>query len=314
MNKILKDGIVYKVYGAYYFVKIEDKLYQCALRGKLKHFYGVEKNLVAVGDRVKVSDFDANSEVCEGYIDEVYERKNKLTRAQIVFGKIKEQILASNIDQICIVASLKNPILKTGFIDRILVAASFEDIPCNILFNKYDLIKKDKDGEYFKLIRKTYKNLGYEVFFSSMKEKKGIDDVRNLISGKKTMLIGYSGVGKSTLINTLLGYERQKTLEISNYSGKGKHATTNPEMIELDTGDLIIDTPGLKEYSIKHFAKEIIASHFKDIFPFIQSCKFGNKCTHMHEPECAVMEAVENGDIASFRYENYLNIMYSLED
>ena len=302
-------GIVKKVYGNFYFVDINNITYQCTLRGKLKNKKISAKNIAVVGDRVVISDIEKAYDVCEGTISEIIERKNKFARAQKICGKIKEQIIASNIDNVFIISSTKFPSFKTGFIDRVLLCTEIEDLSSIIIINKIDL----GIDEQLKGIKNIYENLGYKVIFTSAKTKDGLNELHNVMKNKINMFIGYSGVGKSSIINKLLGYDRQKTLEISDYSGKGKHATTNSELINIDTETIIIDTPGIREISIEHLSQDIISSNIREFVPLIQNCHFGNKCTHIHEPNCAVKKAVEEGDISIWRYENYVNMYQSIK-
>lgn len=263
---------------------------------------------MAVGDIVEIS---SDEKDVQYIIQSIHERKNYIIRKSVNLSKAT-QIIAANIDQVFLIASLKNPRTITGFIDRFLVSAEAFHIPATIVFNKKDTYgeKELKEFEYLKSIYADA--MGYGVYALSANSDEDIAQLHQLLKGKVTLLSGNSGVGKSTLISKLNPLINIKIGETSEAHLKGKHTTTFAELFFLSAEESIIDTPGIKSFGIVDFEREEIAGYFADFRKFASNCKFNN-CTHINEPKCAVKQALEEGIIAQFRYTNYLNIFDSEE-
>jgi ribosome biogenesis GTPase len=276
--------------------------YECRIQGKFR-IKGIKStNPVAVGDRVgvKIGKDDAHVIVA------IEERKNYLVRKSINLSK-QTHILASNIDRALLIATINYPQTTTVFIDRFLVSARAYGIPVTIVFNKFDAYT-DKDKEQLAYLLDIYESIGYNCIITSAKESKNIKKVSDILKDQVTVLIGHSGVGKSTLINKIDPSLDLKTGAISDIHKQGKHTTTFAEMFDLEGGGSIIDTPGIRGYGLINMEKEELYHFFPEIFKESHNCKFHN-CTHVHEPKCAVKEAVEEGRISSSRYESYLSMM-----
>ena len=296
-------GRVLKSTGSWYEVTGEDqKKYACRIRGKLRLEGFKESNPIAVGDRV-VFEIDKN----EGIISEILPRDNHMLR-QSVKRTAHSSVLAANIDQVLIMATLKQPRTSLGFIDRVLVSAESFRIPQVILFNKKDLLN-EKEAEELEHILTLYQSIGVLTESISAHEDQDIEIVERIISGKVTLIAGHSGVGKSTLLNRLSPTFKQSTGAISNFSEKGTHTTTFAEMLEVNARTFIIDTPGIKEWGLVNMAQQEISDYFPEMRSLRLECKFGSRCLHIHEPKCAVKDAYEKDLIAPSRYDSYLSMM-----
>lgn len=262
-------------------------------------------NPVNIGDIVEVDTEDGDS-----VIHEVLPRKNYIIR-QASRHRTAEHILAANLDQVLVMASIAMPRTSTGFIDRFLVTAGAYHIPAVVLFNKIDMYDEE-EMEQVKSLETTYRNAGYEAVLTSAENDTGVEEIRQLMQGKISLLSGHSGVGKSTLINKVVPSLDLKTSEINNYNQKGKHTTTYAEMFELPFGGFIIDTPGIKEFGILDFEEAEVSHFFPEMEKLIHDCRFNN-CLHINEPGCAVKEALETGEIAASRYQNYLSIINEIQ-
>jgi len=296
-----ETGRVIKSTGSWYHVIKEDlNVVECRLRGKFRTKGIKSTNPVAVGDIV---DFETENHT----IIKIHPRKNYIIRKSIKLSK-QSHIIASNIDQAVVIASLKQPRTSTGFIDRFLVTAEAYHIPCVIVFNKIDLLEDEDDLN--KLIS-AYEDIGYHCIKTSVTKSINLDVFEEIFKDKISLLSGHSGVGKSALINTL-GLEIElKTGDISEYHDKGMHTTTFAEMFMLDKNTSIIDSPGIKELGLVGFEKYELGHRFPEIRELQADCKYNN-CLHLNEPECAVKKAYKEGNINYFRYENYLNILDSI--
>ncbi len=281
------------------YIEEESKEIKCILRGKLFNQLQKTKSLVVVGDYVEFEKTQGN----KGVIKEIKTRKTKLVRKGAgKKGKHMEQILASNIDQALLVFSVKDPSYKTNLIDRYIIAAKHGGIEPIIIFNKVDLVDKKLIEEDIKLYRKN----SYKVFITSTLTGEGIEEVKKILNNKISVFTGISGVGKSSLVNSILNDNLAKTGEISSSLYKGKHTTTSSSVYFIPQGGKIIDIPGLREFGIISDKHEIEET-FKDIFEISKRCKFRN-CSHTKEPECAVKIAVEEGKISEKRYRNYIKL------
>jgi ribosome biogenesis GTPase / thiamine phosphate phosphatase len=301
-------GIVTRSTGSWHMVSIEGgNQIPCKLKGNFR-IKGIRTtNPVAVGDRVEV---DLQSDGI-GVITEVLERNNYIIRKATKLSK-ESHIIAANVDQLLIVATLAFPRTSTGFIDRVLVTAEAYHIPAIIVFNKTDLYKIDELSDWLEDTEKIYTNVGYPCLRVSAKTGDGLEQLKEVVKDKISLVSGHSGVGKSSLINALQPGLNLKVKEISSYHMKGQHATTFPEMFTLSFGGYIIDTPGIKEFGLTHFDKGEIAERFPEMRALMHLCRYSN-CTHTHEPGCEVLKAVEDGRIHPERYQNYLSI-YSGHD
>ncbi len=296
-----ETGVVTKSTGSWYHVMNSDNsIVECRLRGKFRTKGIKTTNPVAVGDIV---DYENDTHA----IIKIHPRKNYIIRKSIKLSK-QSHIIASNMDQAVVIASLKNPRTSTGFIDRFLVTAEAYHIPSVIVFNKIDLLE---DENALNQIISAYEKIGYKCLKTSVKDAINLDEFKNIFKGKVSLLSGHSGVGKSALINTMDPSLDLKTGEISDYHSKGMHTTTFAEMFKLDSDTSIIDSPGIKELGLVGFEKYELGHRFPEIRELQSECKYNN-CLHLNEPGCAIKLAFEEGEIANFRYINYLNMLDSI--
>ena len=276
-------------------------LMQARVRGKLRLDDIKETNPVAVGDWVTIE-----AEGSNGVISEIQPRKNQMLR-QSVKKTGHSHVLAANIDQVLLMATLKQPRTSLGFIDRFLVSAESFRIPQALLFNKKDLLNEASLEDQNILIQ-LYSSLNV-ITHSLQAVSADLTFVHQLLSDKVTLIAGHSGVGKSTLLNRLSPTIQQSTGKISSFSNKGTHTTTFAEMFPLNESTFIIDTPGIKEWGLVDMAPQEISDYFVEMRELRLQCKYGSKCLHLQEPKCAVMAAVENGEIAVSRYESYVSMV-----
>jgi ribosome biogenesis GTPase len=244
-------------------------------------------------------------------IVEIYERKNYINRVS-PHNKNQHHIVASNLDQSFLFATLKDPKTSQGFIDRFLITAEAYHIPCVIIFNKSDLYKK-KEQEKFAELEKMYEGIGYKVRLMSIEKDEGINEIIALLKDKVTLFSGHSGVGKSSFVNIILPELKLKTQDVSGWSGKGLHTTTFAEMYNLPFGGKIIDTPGIRELGLVDIPKQELSHYFPEMRALINDCQFNN-CMHVDEPNCAIKKAVEDGNINIERYISYRNILDTIND
>lgn len=298
-------GIVTKSTGSRYMVLGEDGVYaECGIKGKFR-IQGIKAtNPVAVGDMVEFEQESGG----KGVIYKIAERKNYIIRKSINLSK-QVHILASNIDQALLVVTPAFPRTSPGFIDRFLLTAEAYHIPVILVFNKMDLFEDDTEiANYLNTLIDIYQRIGYDCYKVSAKQKQSIDMLRELTQNKTTLIAGHSGVGKSTLVNVMDNQLNLKTGEISEAHLKGKHTTTFAEMHRLYYGGFIIDTPGIKELGIVDMKKEEIADYFPEMRALENMCRFNN-CLHLNEPKCAVLEALDKGEIAASRYNSYVSVL-----
>lgn len=298
----IMEGIVLRSTGSFYDVLTGDGAKViCKVRGKIRLEGIRESNPVAVGDRVV---FDLEHDV--GSITEILSRKNHILR-QSVKKTAHAHILAANVDQAFLVVTLALPRTSLGFIDRFLVSAESFRIPQTLIFNKKDLLDAD-DLEYQEALMHLYGRIGTGVMSLSAVHD-NIEDLRKMLEGKITLFAGHSGVGKSTLLNKLHPDINQKTGEISDYSSKGVHTTTFAEMFQLDSNTFVVDTPGIKEWGLVDMNAQELSDYFPEMRDLRLNCKFGSRCLHVNEPKCAIIPAVERGQISPSRYESYLSML-----
>lgn len=307
----LQTGTVIKSTGSWYNVQMDDgSTQQCRIVGRFRLDGKKLTNPVAVGDRVKV-DTDTGEEGV-GQIKDILDRRNYVIR-QSPRRKHNVHLLASNVDQAIVVMTIVAPNLKQGFIDRFLLMTEPYDIPALIVFNKADLYGPE-EMEIYDALAFIYEEIGYRVFLVSALEKTGIQELREALLGKTTLLSGQSGVGKSSLANAIQPGLGLRTQDLSDYSGKGQHTTTFAEMFTLHEGGFVIDTPGIKTLSFNHLEPIDIAHNFREFFARSSDCKFGGNCLHRDEPKCAVKRALEEGTVSELRYINYLTILDEVEE
>lgn len=303
------EGKVYRSTGSWYEVKDTlGEFWKCRLKGKFKLDESIRSsNPIAVGDVVH---FDVEDKAEQhATIYEIEHRKNYVARVSPKNKHLKH-IIASNLDQSILVATLKNPKTSSGFIDRFLISCEAYHIPAVIVFNKSD-IYGEQELERYNELKKLYEAIGYKVILISAEKQKDMEQLHAILSDKQTLISGHSGVGKSTIINVLFPDKNLRVMEVSEWSGKGMHTTTFAEMFDLDDKSQLIDTPGIRELGIVDIEKEELSGYFPEIRERIQSCKFNN-CMHINEPECAVQKAVIDGEISEERFTNYLAILATM--
>ncbi|NNF86232.1 MAG: ribosome small subunit-dependent GTPase A, partial [Winogradskyella sp.] len=299
-------GTVYKSTGSWYTVKTANgKIYECRIKGKFR-LKGIKStNPIAVGDIVKF-EVETNNDLETGVINRIEERKNYIVRKSVNLSK-QTHIIASNIDQVFLLITINNPMTLPAFIDRFLVTAEAYSIKTILLFNKMD-VYDDESMLEAKYMASIYRKIGYECIGISAKTGKNIEKVKELMKAKVSMFAGHSGVGKSTLINTIEPTLNLKTKEISTQHMQGQHTTTFAEMFDLSFDAKIIDTPGIKGFGVVDMDKEEVGDYFPEFFELKKDCKFNN-CLHLKEPKCAVKKALENDEVSYSRYRSYLQIL-----
>ncbi len=297
-------GLVIKNTGSWVTVRLDDdNTVNCKMRGVLR-LKGLRcTNPVAVGDRVQVEDKGGDAPV----VGDIEPRRNYIIRRSSNLSK-EFQIIAANLDQAVLVATLTNPETSTTFIDRFLATAEAYQVPAVLAFNKIDLLDTEEWRNRLDELKTLYESIGYTVVAMSAATGEGADALRAQLAGKMSLLSGNSGVGKSSIINLLVPDAHVKVGDVSHTHHKGMHTTTFSELLDLPGGGAIIDTPGVKAFGTIDFERAEVAHYFPEIFRISDDCRFNN-CTHTHEPGCAVLEAVEQGKIAPSRFTSYLSIL-----
>ena len=286
------QGKIIKGIAGFYYVQTEDKLYECKAKGIFRN----KKMKPLVGDNVEIDILDEEDQ--EGNITKIYERHNELIRPAV-----------SNVDQALIIFAAKNPKPNYNLLDRFLVMMERKEIPVVLCFNKTDIASHPEIAE----LKEVYTGCGYPVIFTSAKEEENISELKSLLKGKTTSIAGPSGVGKSSLINLLQSEVKMETGSISKKIDRGKHTTRHSELIVIGEDSYIMDTPGFSSLYVNDFEKEDLKYYFPEFTPFEGQCKF-NGCDHIHEPGCAVKEAVEEGKIHKIRYEDYTEMYRELKE
>jgi ribosome biogenesis GTPase len=300
----LEKGVVLKSTGSRYRVLYEEgKIIDCSIKGKLRIKEFRTTNPIAVGDNIL---FEIDRKINSGIITEVLDRRNWILRKSSNLSK-HSQILAANIDQVFLMITIILPKTPVEFIDRFLITAEAYRVPARIIINKTDLYGEIESAK-MEYLESIYKNIGYDCIRISLKELTNLKVLRDMMKGKTSLISGFSGVGKSTLLNVFNPLLNLKTAEISDYHKQGKHITTFPEMHQMPFGGFVIDTPGIRGFGVVDMEKNEIYHFFREIFVKSKECRFNN-CLHLDEPGCAVRSAVEKGEIAFLRYKSYLNIM-----
>lgn len=301
---------VYKSTGSWYAVQDDEgKQYNARIKGKFKIDGITSTNPLAVGDHVVA---EAENDIEQTVtITAIEDRHNYIVR-QSPQNKNQHHIIAANIDQSLLIATLKDPKTSQGFIDRFLISSEAYHIPSIIVFNKCDIYREKEMDKYAEL-KSMYEAIGYTVMLASVTSGQGVADIKALLKDKVTLLSGHSGVGKSSFINTVFPELHLKTRDVSGWSGKGMHTTTFAEMFNLPAGGKIIDTPGIRELGLVDISRQELSHYFPEMKELINECQFNN-CLHINEPGCAVKQAVIDEKIHPDRYVSYCNILDSIEE
>jgi ribosome biogenesis GTPase len=303
-------AIVYKSTGSWYNIKTEaGKAMSARIKGVFKIDDITSTNPIAVGDEV---DIEVESESANtAIITTIHLRRNYINR-QSPSHKKQHHIVAANIDQSLLFATLKDPKTSQGFIDRFLVTSEAYHIPAIVVFNKAD-VYKNKELEKYAELKSMYAAIGYQTVLMSLKNNEGVQEVKELLKDKISLLSGHSGVGKSSFINAIFPELQLKTQDVSGWSGKGLHTTTFAEMFDLPFGGSVIDTPGMREFGLVDISRQELSHYYPEMARVITDCQFNN-CLHINEPGCAVKKGLEEGTINVERYISYLNILESIDD
>ena len=305
-------GVVYKSTGSWYNVKTESgRMLNARIKGIFKIDDITSTNPLAVGDEVEIEE---ESEVENtAIITQIHPRRNYINR-QSPSHKMQHHIVAANIDQSILFATLREPRTSQGFIDRFLVTCEAYHVPAIVVFNKSELYRK-KDMEKFEELNDMYTRIGYKIILMSVKDKQGLEQLQQLMDNKTTLLSGHSGVGKSSFLNALFPQLQLKTQDVSGWSGKGMHTTTFAEMFDCPppVRGRVIDTPGMREFGLVDISRQELSHYFPEMAKLITDCQFNN-CLHVNEPGCAIKKALEEGRVHVERYISYLNILESIEE
>lgn len=301
---------IYKSTGSWYVTKTaEGQTFNARMKGIFKLDGITSTNPIAVGDKVTM---EMENELEHSVtITEILPRRNYINR-QSPHSRYQHHIVAANLDQSILFATLRDPKTSQGFIDRFLVTCEAYHVPAIIIFNKADLYRK-KEMERFELLQSIYESVGYKVILMSITKNMGTGAVRDLLADKVTLMSGHSGVGKSSFINSIFPEMGLKTQDVSEWSGKGMHTTTFAEMFDIPVGGQIIDTPGLREFGIVDISKQELSHYFPEMRVLISDCQFNN-CLHTDEPGCAIKKALEEGRISEERYVSYFNILNTIDE
>jgi len=306
----LAKALVYKSTGSWYTVKNQaGRTINARIKGIFKIDEITSTNPIAVGDEVEIETEDEIENTA--IITEILPRRNYVNR-QSPRQKHQHHIIAANIDQSVLMATLREPKTSQGFIDRFLVACEMYHVPAAVVFNKADLYRK-KEEEKYEEWKQMYESIGYKTFLISVEKLSGIEEVKEFLKNKITLFSGHSGVGKSSFVNIICPELNLKTQDVSGWSGKGLHTTTFAEMFDLGFGGKIIDTPGMREFGLVDLAKQELSHYFPEMRDRLNDCQFNN-CLHINEPGCAIKKALESEEIYIDRYVSYVNILDSIEE
>ena len=304
----MAKGLVYKSTGSWYVLRDEEgAFWNARMKGVFKLDAITSTNPIAVGDEVT---FEAENEGERSVMITGIENRRNYINRQSPRMKHHQHIVAANLDQSLLIATLRDPRTSQGFIDRFLVACEMYHVPAIIVFNKLDLYR-EKDMDMLAHVQAIYEDVGYKVIATSIKNGTGIAELAGMLQGKTTLISGHSGVGKSSFINAIIPNSTIRTHDVSGWSGKGQHTTTFAEMYDLPGGGRIIDTPGMREFGIVGIEKAELSGYFPEMRQRLSGCQFNN-CLHLNEPGCAIKQAVVDGEIDEDRYVSYYNILESL--
>lgn len=303
------DGIVTRSTGSWYDVRVGDRTIPSRVRGKFRLTREDVTNPVAVGDRVTIRYNEGDN---TGFIMDIHERSNKLSRRAAGHRQGQEHVMVANVDHVWIVQSVRLPPLNPAFVDRLLVAAAVHDLPAGIIINKMDLLTDDNRPEVMDFHLR-YDDLGIPVLPTSATTDFGIDRLEAKLEDQVSVVTGPSGTGKSSLLNAIEPGLDVETGEVSESTHKGTHTTTHAELHPLSIGGYLVDTPGIREFGVREVHPKDLGHYMPDLRPYVNECQFPD-CTHDHEPGCAVKAAVERGDVHPDRYDSYLRILDSLQE
>lgn len=307
----MQKGIIIKSTGSWYNVRLEDgEVIRCRIGGKFRKEDKRLTNPIAVGDSVQLAIEEGEERT--GIIRHIEPRSNYVVR-QSPRKRHALHLIASNIDQAAVVVTIVQPKLKQGFIDRFLLMTEPFNISTLIIFNKMDLCTEE-DFMIVGALEEIYQSIGYDTLCVSALKQIGTDELTTFLKDKRTLISGQSGVGKSTLINSITAGLDLRTAELSDYTGKGQHTTTFAEMYPLPFGGDLIDTPGIKTLSFNYLEPADIAHNFREFFALSPQCRFGGSCMHRSEPGCAVKAALEAEEVSELRYVNYLTLLEETEE
>lgn len=305
---VFQRGRVIRIRGAEYIVSGDRGDVHCSLRGKFRLGESLEEVLPVVGDDVEYRiERSTDDRGARGLIMGISPRRSIFVRSD-PSGRMKFRVIGANLDYVLIVVSVKSPVLKPRLVDRMIVSAERGGMEPVICVNKTDLAR-DMSTVYEEM--KPYSEMGYCVVYCSALDGTGLDEIRELLRGRTSMLVGPSGSGKTSIVNSLQPGLELRTGGVSGKTGKGRHTTSHFELHPLDTGGFLGDSPGVREFGVCRIEPVELAHYFRDFVPHLGACRFST-CTHSHEPECGIKEAVERGDISSSRYDSYLRILESL--
>jgi len=303
------NGRVLEILGPVSRVEVGEDILECGLHMELRAIQSADKNFLVVGERICVRKTPEGE--TEGVIVAVFRRDSRLSRRSSRRSHI-ERVIAANVDQMCVVGSVAEPSLRPALIDRFLVAASVGNLEPVIVINKIDLV--DEEGlALAREILSPYYVIKYPMLFVSALARRNLDGLRGVLAGKTTIFSGHSGVGKSALVNALDPRYKLETREVSEASGKGKHMTSRAKLLPLRFGGYVVDTPGIRSFSLWEVEKQDLALYYPEMKNLASECRYGG-CTHTHEPGCAVKDAVDDGRVSYLRYDNYLKILESIEE
>jgi ribosome biogenesis GTPase len=309
----LTEGLVIKAQSGFFTVHTNERDFVCRVRGRLKEEW-LDTDLVAVGDRVLISRVDDGGMI-EGMIEEVSERERALTRLAPSGGRDsrhwtrrgylseREQVIIANPDHVVFVFSCAEPPPRLRMLDRLLVGAELQEIPAVVCANKVDLVGMEKAHELFDI----YHEIDYRVIYTSAKTGEGIEELHEMLKGSISALVGPSGAGKTSLLNTMQPGLGLRVREVSRATRKGRHTTVVPQLVALGDGGWVADTPGLKALALFDMDPEEVDAYYPDIAPLVADCRFSD-CMHTVEPGCSVKEAVERGEVSEHRYESYVRL------
>lgn len=295
----LRSGLVIQIGNDIYHVLVDGKPILCTIRRRLAREIGNAINPVAPGDIVYLSILDCG----RGVIEEIGKRRNSFGR-EAAGERPGEQVIAANVDQIIIVYAAAEPAFRARGLDRYLAVAEHSGIPGVICLNKIDLVSlEDADS-----MTAPYEEIGYQVLHTCARTGQGVDDLRSILAGRISVVVGPSGVGKSSLLNAVEPGLGLATGEVGRTTHRGRHTTTASRLIQLRAGGFVVDTAGMREFGLWEISARDLASCFREMRPYIGKCRFSN-CAHLSEPGCAVRDAVASGSIRLARYEHYVKLM-----